>query len=104
MLQIGEMNATGYAVLSKRQLRLIYGQRSPYYHPVALKRLSKLLDQNDGIQKSLESELKKLAKLIILFKKFQLIKNVEKMICFQHGKDSFPQLSIPRCREKRRRE
>ncbi|VIO95117.1 conserved hypothetical protein [Brugia malayi] len=60
--QIGEMNATGYAVLSKRQLRLIYGQRSPYYHPVALKRLSKLLDQNDGIQKSLESELKKLAK------------------------------------------
>ncbi|MCP9263854.1 BMA-MLT-10 [Dirofilaria immitis] len=31
--QIDEMNTTGYAILSKRQLKLIYGQRSPYYHP-----------------------------------------------------------------------
>ncbi|EFO17029.2 hypothetical protein LOAG_11475 [Loa loa] len=49
--QIGEINVTGYAVLSKRQLKLIYGQRSPYYHPIALKKL-----------KSLENDLKKLAK------------------------------------------
>uniref|UniRef100_A0A1I7VH31 Uncharacterized protein n=1 Tax=Loa loa TaxID=7209 RepID=A0A1I7VH31_LOALO len=60
--QIGEINVTGYAVLSKRQLKLIYGQRSPYYHPIALKKLSKLLDQSDGLQKSLENDLKKLAK------------------------------------------
>ncbi|EJW88627.1 hypothetical protein WUBG_00458 [Wuchereria bancrofti] len=60
--QIDEMNVTGYAVLSKRQLKLIYGQPSPYYHPVVLKRLSKLLNQNDGLQKSLESDLSKLAK------------------------------------------
>ncbi|CAG9538406.1 unnamed protein product [Cercopithifilaria johnstoni] len=61
-LQIRKMNVTGYAVLTKRQLKLIYGQRSPYFHPIALKRLSKLLEQNDGIQKALENDLKKLAK------------------------------------------
>uniref|UniRef100_A0A0R3RL86 SERPIN domain-containing protein n=1 Tax=Elaeophora elaphi TaxID=1147741 RepID=A0A0R3RL86_9BILA len=60
--QIGEMNTTGYAILTKRQLKIIYGQRSPYYHPTALRRLSKLLDQNDGLQQSLQSDLKKLAK------------------------------------------
>ncbi|KAM3718291.1 Serum response factor-binding protein [Dirofilaria immitis] len=60
--QIDEMNTTGYAILSKRQLKLIYGQRSPYYHPTVLEKLSKLLDENDGLQKSLENDLNKLAK------------------------------------------
>uniref|UniRef100_A0A915PPR2 Uncharacterized protein n=1 Tax=Setaria digitata TaxID=48799 RepID=A0A915PPR2_9BILA len=60
--QIAEMNATGYAVLNKKQLEVIYGQRSPYYHPNALRRLLKLLDQSDGLQKSLENDFKKLAK------------------------------------------
>ncbi|VDK71848.1 unnamed protein product [Onchocerca ochengi] len=59
--QIGKMNVTGYAVLNKRQLKLIYGQQSPYYHPIALKRLSKLLEPSDRLRKSLEIDLKKLA-------------------------------------------
>ncbi|VDK83160.1 unnamed protein product [Litomosoides sigmodontis] len=60
--QVEEMNVSGYAVLTKRQLKLIYGERSPYYHPIVLKRLSKLLDESDGLQKALENDLKKLAK------------------------------------------
>ncbi|VBB30621.1 unnamed protein product [Acanthocheilonema viteae] len=60
--QVGEMNVSGYAILTKRQLKLIYGQRSPYYHPIALKKLSKLLEESDGLQKALENDLKELAK------------------------------------------
>nr|CAD2159278.1 unnamed protein product [Meloidogyne enterolobii] len=57
--QIREMNQTGYSLLTKEQLKMIYGPDSPYHDPKLLQRF--LLLNNSALASHIEGDIHKLA-------------------------------------------
>nr|CAD2202672.1 unnamed protein product [Meloidogyne enterolobii] len=57
--QIREMNQTGYSLLTKEQLKMIYGTDSPYHDPKLLQRF--LLLNNSVLTSHIENDIHKLA-------------------------------------------
>uniref|UniRef100_A0A914LAJ2 Uncharacterized protein n=1 Tax=Meloidogyne incognita TaxID=6306 RepID=A0A914LAJ2_MELIC len=57
--QIREMNQTGYSLLTKEQIKMIYGSDSPYHDPKLLQRF--LLLNNSVLASHIENDIHKLA-------------------------------------------
>uniref|UniRef100_A0A915DQW8 Uncharacterized protein n=1 Tax=Ditylenchus dipsaci TaxID=166011 RepID=A0A915DQW8_9BILA len=59
--QMKEMNKTGFAMLSPKQLEMLYGSESPYNNSKALKQFSQL--NNSVIQQHIEDEVSRTAEM-----------------------------------------
>lgn len=62
MLQLREMNTTGYTSMNEEQLHFLYGPHSPYNNSEALQRLSKLKPQQN-LNTHIEKDVKVLSEL-----------------------------------------